>query len=380
MADPLLRAEEALLGAVLLDPGQLDRLAWLHPGDFYRPAHAALFSAARSAERPSGPGPVPVGWPNRILAEAATRTRGLGASHLHALVGACPHAHHAPVYGRMVLEGAIHRSVLQHATRLHQAVRGARVRGDASQAVGSAEVFSLHLDAAARRWGSTPRTTAPAPAPAPATMQESAPAEMQPGSRSGKLATAERDLLAVFVHRPEERAEVPWLTAEDFVTGYGALLRCVDALLHRGEPVDSLTLTWEARRRGLLATADGTRLVEALVEGVGAGGADWLGEQVVRSALLRALDGAAETIQELARDGRCPPGRLIQHSHRALDAVADVRERWIHASTGRPPAPKAPARPQGGAAQVHAARARSHPLSTPSGIPPRPPRTEGPTR
>nr|WP_326846943.1 DnaB-like helicase N-terminal domain-containing protein [Streptomyces kaniharaensis] len=39
---PLLRAEQAVLGAVLLDPGQLAALSWLAPDHFYRPVHRAL--------------------------------------------------------------------------------------------------------------------------------------------------------------------------------------------------------------------------------------------------------------------------------------------------------------------------------------------------
>ncbi|MFD8328162.1 DnaB-like helicase N-terminal domain-containing protein [Streptomyces lydicus] len=43
---PLVHAEQAVPRAVLLTPGQLDRLSpWLRPEHFSRPAHTALYAA-----------------------------------------------------------------------------------------------------------------------------------------------------------------------------------------------------------------------------------------------------------------------------------------------------------------------------------------------
>lgn len=71
---PLLRAEQSVLGAVLLDPGQLASLAWLEPGHFYRPAHRALFDAMRAAPRR----PARTGRQGQRPAGVGDRHRGQG--------------------------------------------------------------------------------------------------------------------------------------------------------------------------------------------------------------------------------------------------------------------------------------------------------------
>ncbi|MDW4911462.1 DnaB-like helicase N-terminal domain-containing protein, partial [Streptomyces sp. ADMS] len=124
--NPLLSAEQAVLGSVLLDPGQLAHLDWLAPNHFYRPVHQALFAALRKLRTDGHPAlatkePVPLSWVTDAVYEASHHVRGLTAAYAHILISACPRPKHAPVYGRMVLEGAIHRSVTEHAIRLHQA-------------------------------------------------------------------------------------------------------------------------------------------------------------------------------------------------------------------------------------------------------------------
>lgn len=108
--NPLLSAEQAVLGAVLLDPDQLSHLDWLAPDHFYRPVHQALFDALRKLRSNGHPalsadGPVPLSWVTDAVDEAGLHVRGLTAAYAHTLVQACPRTEHAPVYGRMVLEG-----------------------------------------------------------------------------------------------------------------------------------------------------------------------------------------------------------------------------------------------------------------------------------
>lgn len=132
--NPLLSAEQAVLGAVLLDPDQLAHLDWLAPHHFDRPVHRSLFAALRklrSDEHPalSADGPVPLSWVTDAVDEADRHVRGLTAVYVHSLISSCPRPAHAPVYGRMVLEGAIHRTVAQHAIRLHQVARADALQG-----------------------------------------------------------------------------------------------------------------------------------------------------------------------------------------------------------------------------------------------------------
>ncbi|MEE4543634.1 DnaB-like helicase N-terminal domain-containing protein [Streptomyces sp. V4-01] len=364
---PLLQAEQAVLGAVLLDPGQLDHLDWLEPAHFYRPAHQALFAALRHLRSKGQPvlaadGTVPLAWVSDAVTEAGKHMRGVTPVYAHTLVSACPRPEHAPVYGRMVLEGAIHRTVTEHAVRLHQIARADVVRGEVENTLHHVDVLAAVLDDLARRWGTEPRPATPAPA-----IASSDPLP------TGAQAVAENEqlLLATLTERPSGMDEVVgWLRPQDFAApAHGQLYRCLGALHHRGEPVDQVTLLWEAQRRGLLA--DGTvtgEQITAICQGVGPGSAQWLGEEVIRSSLLRTAASAARTLRDLASADALAPGPLINHSLAALVVLDDVRRRWTTA-TGPPAPPPTRSEPAVGPApaQVRAARARSTP---PAPVPP----------
>lgn len=365
---PLLEAEQAVLGAVLLDPGQLRQLDWLAPEHFHRPLHRALFAAMRQLHANGHPAlaaetSVPLSWVTDTVAEAGRHIRGLTASHAHSLISACPRPGHAPVYGRMVLEGAIHRSVTAHAISLHQAARADALQGEVEGALRCADVLREVLNDLARRWGTEPRPVAPGAPPAPGS-----PAP-PPGWATGS--EEEQVLLGVLAERPRSMDEVVgWLRPADFADpARGEVYRCLGALHHRGEPIDRITLLWEAQRRGLLA--DGTLSrdqLAALCDGVGPGSAEWLGEQVMRSSVTRVAAASARSIRALAEDEALAPGRLINHALHVLGPLDEVRTRW-QAANGRPaPAPPAPLPNGPPSAQVHAALARSapRPISPPS--------------
>ncbi|WEV29134.1 helicase DnaB [Streptomyces sp. 71268] len=371
---PLLSAEQALIGSVLLDPGQLSHLDWLAPDHFYLPAHQALFAALRKLRDDAHPAlyqqPVPLSWMSDAVDEASTHVRGLTSTYAHTLVAACPRPAHAPLYGRMVLEGAIHRSITEHAIRLHQAARADALQGNVEGALHYADVLAGVLSDLAQRWGTEPRPTTPSTPPA------NVPA-MPPPIRVDQVAEDERFLLAVLTEQPKAMDEVVgWLRPGDFADpAHGQLYRCLGALHHRGEPIDRVTLLWEAQRRGLLAdgTLSGDQFT-AICDSVGPGSAEWLGELVMRSSVTRTAATSAHTIRALAENEALAPGRLISHALHALGPLDEVRARW-QAADGRPaPTPTTPTPSPAGPppARVHAALARSTPRPfTPS--PARPP-------
>ncbi|MGW3715625.1 DnaB-like helicase N-terminal domain-containing protein [Streptomyces sp. NPDC005133] len=385
--NPLLGAEQAVLGSVLLDPGQLAHLDWLAPEHFYRPVHQALFAALRKLRTDGHPAlatvdSVPLSWVTDAVDEAGLHVRGLTAAYAHTLVSACPRPRHAPLYGRMVLEGAIHRSVTEHAIRLHQAARADALQGEVEGALHYADVLTGVLGDLARRWGTEPRPVVPATPPATAPV---AP----PPARADQVAEDERFLLAVLVDRPKAMEKVVgWLRPGDFADpAHGQLYRCVGALHHRGEPIDRITVLWEAQRRGLLA--DGTLSAEQVTkicDGVGPGSADWLGEQVMRSSVTRTAAASARAIRALAENETLTPGRLIGHVLHTLGPLNDVRTRW-RAANGHPvptqPIPTPPTK-EVPTARVHAALARStpRPAAQPPELPgpaPKPSATRAPS-
>ncbi|MFJ6381382.1 DnaB-like helicase N-terminal domain-containing protein [Kitasatospora sp. NPDC092039] len=351
--DPLLTGEQAVLGAVLLDPHQLDRLDWLEPRDFYRPAHQALFTALRTLRSAGHPaltaqGEVPLAWVTDSLAEASKHVRGLTAPYPHTLIAACPRPANAPVYGRMVLEGSIHRTVAEHSTRLLAAADEGTRQHEVKDTVAQVDVLAGVLADLGRRWGTQPRSQAPI---APTTADSPAPATGQ--------AEDERFLLALLVHQDRAMEEVfGWLRPGDFADpAHGQLYRCLGALYHRGEPIDPVTALWEVQRRGLLA--DGTVTEEHLAAVLGngaAGSAEWLGEQLLRGSLNRTAAVAARHIAAHADDDRLAPGQLIGQALHALGPVDQVRERWRTANS--PPEPQ-PLPHADQAARVSAALARS---------------------
>ncbi|MYQ48727.1 helicase DnaB [Streptomyces sp. SID4985] len=383
-----MRAEQAVLGSVLLDPAQLSNLDWLAPDHFYRPIHQALFAALRKlhsdghpavgAEKPVPMSPACGAWPDDAafgdnppalrqwvtdaVDEAGRHVRGLTAAYAHTLISACPRPEHAPVYGRMVLEGAIHRTVAQHAIRLHQVARADTLQGEVEGSLRSADILTGVLTDLARRWGTDPRPVAP-----PAALTA---ALTVPPVRADLVAEDERFLLAVLAEQRRALDEVvAWLRPGDFADpAHGQVYKCLGALRHRGEPVDRITLLWEAQRRGLLAdgTLSGEQLT-AICDGMVPGSAGWFAERVMRSSLTRTAAASACAVRALAEDEALDPGRLINHALHVLGPLDEVHARWQAANGSpapKPPTALAPGGPPPG--RVQAARARSIPHPAPA--------------
>ncbi|WP_432198579.1 DnaB-like helicase N-terminal domain-containing protein [Streptomyces sp. bgisy027] len=367
---PLVQAEQAVLGAVFLDPAQLDHLSpWLRPEHFSRPIHAALYASmlklhadGHSATTGTSGDPIPLSWVTDTVQEASTRTRGLTASYAHSLISACPRPDHAPVYGRMVLEGAIHRSVTQHAIRLHQAARADAVRGGVEETVRHAQVLSNVLADLAHRWGTEPR---PVPSPEPVTSSA-----RQPQVVDEQVFADEEFLLGCISARPQQLLDVvDWLHPGDFAdTDHQQIYRALGALHHRGEPIDQLTVLWETQRRGALS--DGTLVAERVLRICDplsfSGVAEHFGEQVVQASLVRTAAAVARQVRSLADDESLAPGQLISYALHALGPLDEIRLRLQAASGNESAPPQTNSRPTASPPEVRAeaARSRSRPHAT----------------
>ncbi|MYW98335.1 MULTISPECIES: DnaB-like helicase N-terminal domain-containing protein, partial [unclassified Streptomyces] len=181
-----------------------------------------------------------------------------------------------------------------------------------------------------------------------------------------QVAEDERFLLAVLAEQPGAMGEVvAWLRPGDFADPtHGQLYRCLGALHHRGEPIDRITLLWEAQRRGLLADgAVSSEQLTAVCEGMVPGSADWFGQRVMRSSVTRTAAASARAIRTLAQDEALGPGRLINHALHELGPLDEVRARWVAANSSPPPktTASAPSAAESPPDRVKAARARSTP-------------------
>ncbi|UBI41301.1 hypothetical protein K7I03_28395 [Streptomyces mobaraensis] len=196
--------------------------------------------------------------------------------------------------------------------------------------------------------GSLPRTPLPS---------------LPPRERSGEALSEEQLLLAAATACPDDVKTMRWLQADDFALPlHGALFCALTALAHRGDPVDPVTVFWEAQHHGLLATALAPADLMALVTNP-VGSPDHWGERVLQRALLDHARLAALRIQAFADDPANSPHQLVTGSRRALAELTAVRTRWQRATTSPAPStrlrmPRAPV-----AARAGPPRGSGHPAS-----------------
>ncbi|MFE2561911.1 DnaB-like helicase N-terminal domain-containing protein [Streptomyces sp. NPDC059352] len=325
---PLHYAEQALLGAVLLQPALLPAVEDLDHSSFDSPVHAAVFAAMQKIPAPeeitTGAG---LDWLTAVLAEARPQAPGLTPSYMHTLISACPQPQHVSAYAVVIRAEHARRTICLHAEQLAQAATDITVPDRPRHALTAADTLARHLDHLAERFPSharpLPRTSLP-PAPRPAERDEDREAEQW--------------LLACAVARPEQVQGMRWLTADDFLDPvHAGLWQAVTALAHRGDPVDPVTMLWEAQQRGLLATGIAPAAVIALLsEPVGS--ADYWGERLLERNLLARAFLAARQIAAYAADPANTVHQLVTGSRRALADLHTVRSRWQNATRPLPAA------------------------------------------
>ena len=161
----VIRAEQALLGAVLSDPaGQAYLLDLVEPYDMARPYHGQVLAAMQRL-RASGTVPGPVAVYEEIKKDP-DMPRGL--SHdgvlLAGLMEAAPRSDHAPAYAAMVADSGIRRRVALAASRMTQAAAGGQ---DLEAALDMAAKARREIERCQLRWDALPapmRRELPVPA------------------------------------------------------------------------------------------------------------------------------------------------------------------------------------------------------------------------
>ncbi|MFF4822678.1 DnaB-like helicase N-terminal domain-containing protein [Streptomyces sp. NPDC001212] len=348
---PVFYAEQALLGALLLEPWRLDDVAGIGPEAFSSAAHAAVFAAIRSL-----PAPDPAQharntrWLEAVLTAAREQARGLTASHLHTLIQVCPWPRHAPAYARMIEAEHARRRLRTAAQRLAQTAQDASLPHPVPTALAAVDALAAVVDNVAAKFpphsDSLPRTPAPPPAPLP---------------HDEEAADEERLLLATATAHPGDAEQMRWLNAKDFTHPlHAGLWQCLTALTRRRAPVDPVTVLWEAQQRGLLNTGADPRDLLNLLAGTVGSPQHW-GERILQRSLLATAHHTGRHIEVLTDDPATTPSQLVVGSRRALADLSALRTRWHHASTPTPPArparTKAMAAPRAGPPQTTAAPA-----------------------
>ncbi|MFF9040551.1 DnaB-like helicase N-terminal domain-containing protein [Streptomyces sp. NPDC014892] len=325
---PVYYAEQALLGALLLEPHRLHEVDGIKPESFSNYAHGALFGAIHAL-----PVPAPAqhaqdtNWLNAVLAAAREDARALTAAYLHTLIQACPQPRHAPAYARMIEAEHARWTLRAHAERLALTASDGTLPHPVLDALSEADALARALDDIAARFpshsGSPPRAPTPAPRAVLGNPEEAV--------------DEERLLLAAATAHPDDVEQLRWLSTDDFTHPlHAGLWQCLTALARRRAPVDPVTVVWEAQQRGLLASgAEPTGLLGLLK--TAAGSAEYWGERILQRSVLATAHQVGLRIGAFTDNPATTPYQLILGSRRALADLSAVRARWQHATAGTPP-------------------------------------------
>ncbi|MFF0509067.1 DnaB-like helicase N-terminal domain-containing protein [Streptomyces fimicarius] len=324
-------AEQALLGALLFEPTLIAEVD-LEAKHFDNRTHALLFAAMRTV-----PLPDPeqhrenADWVAAVYAKARPQAPGLPHTYPHTLARACPRPEHAAAYAWMIRAGHTRRTLRIHADQLGRTAADTTLPHQVEATVTQAERLGDLLDQLAGQFaphpGSLPRTPLP-----PDTVAEA----------TEEAVDDERLLLATATAHPRTVKNMRWLTPADFTSAlHGSLWRCITALVHRGSPVDPVTVLWEAQQTGLL---DGTVTTRTLLEMLSDthGVPEHWGEKILHRSLLHRAGTVADHIIAVTDDPATTPYQMITGSRRALAHFASVHTRWHRATTPTPP-PSSPA-------------------------------------
>ncbi|MEV6007368.1 DnaB-like helicase N-terminal domain-containing protein [Streptomyces sp. NPDC051976] len=324
---PVFYVEQALLGALLLDPHRMDDVSGIAADSFSTAAHAALYGAIATLPRPDPAEHAKnTRWLDRVLAAAREQARGLTASYLHTLVQVCPWPSHAAAYARMVEAEHARRRLQTAAERLIDTVHDVSLPHPVQAVLTEADALATVVDDIAHgfppRAGVLPRTTAPPPPAAPN------PAE---------VVEEEQILLATATAYPCDIDSVRWLLPDDLALPlHAGLWQCLTALARRNEPVDPVTVLWEAQQRGLLDEGgEPGEVLRMLAEP--AGSVEHWGERALQRSLLATAEHTAQRIKAYTGDLANTPFQLVAGARRALADISAVRTRWQHATGATPP-------------------------------------------
>ncbi len=329
---PVFHVEQALLGALLLDPHRLDDVNGITADSFSTAAHAALYAAISTLPRPDPAEHAKnTKWLDRVLTAGREQARGLTATYLHTLVQVCPWPSHAPAYARMVEAEHARRHLLTAAERLVHTVHDASLPHPVQTVLAEVDALAAVVDDIANRFpprsGVLPRTPAPPPA---------APDHTE-------AVEEEQLLLATATARPDDIDAVRWLVPDDLTLPlHAGLWQCLTTLARRGEPVDPVTVLWEAQQRGLLdGGSEPGEVLRMLAEPAGSVG-HWA-ERALQRSLLATAEHTGRRIETYAGDPANAPFQLVVGARRALADIAAVRTRWQNATGATPPQQRRPA-------------------------------------
>ncbi|RCG18241.1 hypothetical protein DQ384_39300 [Sphaerisporangium album] len=316
-----IRAEQALLGALLLDFDQRDQVrGWLEALDFYRPAHGELYKILMSLDGDGATGtPSPA-----ILLEKTGHLPGVTGAYLHTLMESCPRQGNIASYGLMVVQADARRAVGLHATRLAQIV-DVLARGDADmdqlfEVSTVARIQMAYLSQRLATLPTSPRHALPEVSGPPSSDQAAALA-----------AQREREFLTGLIAAPQLIDQVrDFLDPADFADPTrGAIFAALLDMRTQGTPIDILTTTWELRHRGILTDDQASMQFLRTFTGPPPVAPLYIAAQILEAATVAQAQLASARLAEGVIDQRIPVASLVTSAEQELTALTGRRS--LHA-------------------------------------------------
>ncbi|MFF0250654.1 DnaB-like helicase N-terminal domain-containing protein [Streptosporangium sandarakinum] len=244
--------EQALLGALLLEPTQIDQVRfWLEADDFARPAHQEVYKAllAHADARSAGHAD-PAEHAAVAVLKRLQHVPNLTGDYLHDLMTACPIHAHPVSYALLVVEADTRRALIAHTARLADLI-DQHARGESSDVDHVALMFSVNehvknvITRLAARLNVTDLAAISFPEPAgPTAPPVAAPAHLD----------QQDQLLAALIADPRRIPEVrTLLDPQDFTDPTRArLFALLTAMTDNGQVIDQVTVMARAHDTGIL--------------------------------------------------------------------------------------------------------------------------------
>lgn len=235
-----LRAEQALIGALLAEPWRIQDSGIYGNLSLKHPTHQAIVREIGGQSMYLGA----LDDPARLIDRIATRLDlpGVDTDYLHGLARACPDPADIAIYARMVAEAQVRRTLASYAERIELPT----INPGQDPEPG----YLPRLAEALRRQASLEPDISEKNNPAPVPYVNSATAEPVSALETLTRARQEELVLADLLQHRGQVADIEWLSPEVFAPGprreiYETILT-VDSY---GEPVTELTVEWELDRR-----------------------------------------------------------------------------------------------------------------------------------
>ena len=238
MPNLAVRAEQAVLGALLTDHTLIDQVPYLSGSDFTDTTHKWIFDAIAEtrAAHPEAIGP-------RFMMLVAENTPEIDTAYLSSLPDRCPVPGHLAAYGRMVAEAAMIRELDVHA---HRIARGAAdlIRRRAGAATIRERSIPEHLARLAEAMIRHTRRLDPDRWPEVSAQPASGQSIHLPEQVQARR---EVEVLAGLIQHPAECEQVmKWLPPRAFAPGpRREIYEALRAVARTGGPVDALTVAWQ---------------------------------------------------------------------------------------------------------------------------------------